>query len=87
MMSNWQPGDRAIITDSARTAESHLRRYRGTTVTLEAPAGVGWWYVFADGFPFKAKESVLRKPYDPLEPGSWEDMKDIWTPKELEVVA
>ncbi len=86
-MSNWQPGDLAIIADKIHAASSpELYQYQGATVTLQSHGEKDWWFVAADGFCFQAKEKVLRKPYDPLEPGSWEDMKDIWTPKELEIL-
>ncbi len=90
-MSNWQPGDMAVVCDCVTAPQ-----FNGKIVTVTSneymqmdndgidkpcvdidSGSMGWVGAFIE---------VLRKPYDPLEPASWEDMKDIWAPKELEAV-
>ena len=94
-MSNWQPGDTAqIIADRGIEAKyeyvigntCRLRRYVGQKLLKTGVFLNDAWEVEMFGNSWWVSESVLRKPYDPFEPGSWEDMKDIWEPKELEVV-
>ncbi len=92
-MSNWQPGDPALIAvnpqDDAAGVNGLrcvLREYVGDTRGANYKV-LNAWLVNIDGLGAIVEEECLRKPYDPFEPGSWEDIKDIFTPKELEVIA
>ena len=93
-MSNWQVGDRAIIAADSK-CDPCDRFALGETCQLVAYVGTkrfhsglvrNCWRVAVGSKLVWVNEVCLRKPYDPLEPASWEDMKDIYTPKELEVV-
>ena len=98
-MSNWQVGDIAIIVYDSAECKEH-QHLIGSTCTLVKYVGYvtsnDWAYccndawqidIVGEGGDWFAAECCLRKPYDPFEPGSWEDMKDIFTPKELEIIA
>ncbi len=96
-MSNWRVDDHAIfISDAASRDKAGVS---GATVVLLKFVGQyqqtqnAWhvrlvdWLSSTGGTTCYVDELYLHRPYDPLEPGSWEDIKDIFTPKELEVIA
>ena len=96
-MSLWNPGDRAILADLGSRpldngtsfpqfwegAECSLLEYMGDRKYHDGVMKDAW-RVQADRILFVA-EPCLRKPYDGHEPCTWEDMKDIFQPKELVV--
>jgi len=88
-MSNWKPGDLAIIeTDSNTDAAGangkycHLIRYVGNNKGYGDDGNyyriLQAWVVDIENEPFTVAERALRKP--PSEPGSWKELEGIWQP-------
>ena len=85
---NWHAGDIALLVDDGNVIQKYmhcvgclctLTHYRGPDPVKPA------WDVNIDGAMFIADETALRKPYDGNELCEWEDMKDIFIPRELVV--
>ena len=90
-MSNWQPGDMAICIypHSWKGREVEIISVSDPRITEGFDCSV-----YTPEKPSKHPEGTWSQKFAWLKqlPGQnelceWEDMKDIWTPKELEVVA
>ena len=84
----WKPGDRAIIVRFDGDEPGPNLRV-GSVVTIIESISVpskprlAWRVVYQDGGLCKVAEQHLAPIDDPK--GSWEDLKEIWTPKGVEV--
>jgi hypothetical protein len=68
-MTDWAEGDLALVITGV---PPNANEYGHAECTVEAPDGTQWSAVFSN----------LRKVDPPGEPGSWEELKDIWAPVE-----
>ncbi len=90
---NWKPGDIAEVRANRETTGDAVDIVNGSVVTLiqfvgQIPAipGCDYWRVDLDGRHYYVGQRLLYPVDDGDQPGSWEQLKDIWQPKELTVV-
>ena len=81
----WKAGDIAILIDDGRGCHEDAARLFGREIQLLRPSyeeGYDWDF-FALGSEWETRESCLKRLPPPNEITTWEEMEDIFIPKEL----
>ena len=92
-MSSWKVGDIAIIDTEGPIGDGaningqqvQLLRFMSVNPNHRLSQHSDWWDVRSDSKDVYSREVCFRKPYDGNELCKWEDMKDIFIPRELVV--